>query len=137
MCLITEQKKAIRTKEDMIVWKNVREEYNGAVSSVYRTFEWKEGEVYKTRMDLSQDPICYDFDVRREYGLIYIPNPSLQTTLSALNLKAIGRGFHAFMDIDRADDSEPIRQFLIPAGSLVYKDKTGLIVSNQIMMLPK
>ena len=138
MCLITEQKKAIRTKEDMIVWKIVCVQGNHRVISPYHDFEWEEGRLYKTRLAVSKKPIAYDRVVQGEYNILpfQVGEKYLKDYLPDLGLKAIGEGFHAFTDEYRADCYRTIRQFLIPAGSLIYKDKTGLIVSNQIMMLP-
>lgn len=136
MCLITEQKKAIRTTEDMIVWKVLRKE-GGCMFSMYRSgFYWELGVLYKQKLLKSKDPSAYDMAVAGAYDIdIWGPcAPQLRDKA----LVAIGAGFHACETKERIDTSFGFkRPFLVPAGSLIYKDRTGLIVSNQIMMLPE
>jgi len=61
-------------------------------------------------------------------------------------LYAVSRGFHAFLTTKRIGDGfwnlnmqiegkEEIKEMLIPAGSEVYYDATGLVVSNKMMLL--
>ena len=140
MCLITEQKKAMRTKEDMIVWKVM----NG-VESPYQGFVYEQGILYKTNIKKDYENPCWADEISRKayvgVGDLVISNAP-ETSWKEAGYVSIGEGFHSCISEERALTlkdffTENIRSFLIPAGSLIYKDRTGLVVSNQIMMLPE
>ena len=141
MCLITEQKKAIRTTEDMIVWKVME-----GNRSTCKGFGYEVNKLYKTRMKQDYSFVKYgDSMVRSSYKEIFRlvnDHDGDVSTWKKSGFIAIGSGFHscatkARAEIMRVFSNYDLRSFLIPAGSLIYKDRTGLIVSNQIMMLPE
>jgi hypothetical protein len=67
MCLITEQKKAIRTKEDMIVWKVM----NDGGQAAYRDFVYKEGELYKSKIKQDYSNVNWaDNEAFETYSLV-------------------------------------------------------------------
>lgn len=137
MCLLTYQKKAKRLKEDLIVYKIVRA-CDGKYESVFNDFQWFKGVLEKTKMKRGVDACCYD-DASTHYQRMVHVNGDLCKILKP-SVISISKGFHAALNKKRLQNNfsyghEEILPFLVPAGSLVYYDDTGLIVSNQMMML--
>ena len=146
MCLITKQKRAKRIEQDLIVYKvlissirNNEIRYYGLLMS---NFEYKLNVLYKTKLKRNVKTIekrnsnRWDSLVGKAYPS-WIINPDVIT---------ISQGFHSFKSINRYfnNDLELKKQRImengfakcvIPKGSLVYEDVTGLIVSDQIKLL--
>lgn len=106
MCLVTKWKKPRIAKKDIICYKLLREDF----TSLCYWFHWTVGKVYRNKL---------------------IKN----------NSKDIKIGFHAALSLKRAIKYgtffgyEGIYKFKIPAGSQYFKDSTGLIVANQMMLV--
>jgi len=144
MCLITTQKKAVITTRKMTVYKFM-EVRNGIVYSLhYSAHQWELGKLYKTVIKddvdwCAADGIDMSWLDENHYG--WRCNKAIQK-----KLKCIGAGFHAIATKKRLLESmhdggcyeeASIYKCTIPAGSEIYKDATGLIVSNQIIVESK
>ena len=141
MCLVTTQRKAKITKKDLVVFKGVRE-FDGEIRSLYHGFRYEENIPYARALKIERNPVevvtVFD-DIattkykpwKRDYE---------KSTKKAMNkiVTEISCGFHACLTKERVTDKDYIiREFIIPKGSEVYYDATGLIVSNQIILKPK
>ena len=129
MCLVTEQKKPIITKKDMIVWKVVVMR-NGKANSPFNSCVWRKNVLRKVKFKITDEEMYTDGTARIEYESLYNENKTI----------SIRRGFHFCFTKKRCSSmmrwgNKMEVKFLIPAGSEIYKDKTGLGVTNQIMML--
>ena len=127
MCLVTIQIKPKIMKKDLIVWKEIRVDYEdkNTVYSIYYQFKWVRGVLYekdiiKTRCCLWGQAEKYDYDVILAY-----PNITGKFT-------EVSEGFHACKQRGRAT---AYYKFLIPKGALYFEDKSRLIVSNKMMWL--
>ena len=131
MCLVTRQRKPKILKKDLKVYKVLK----SGNDSPYNNYHWRKGQLETTKFSLKTGNgknFCFaDFQSLKKY------NDLSQCT-------EIGKGFHACMTKERAESVTPkiftnenyeICEFLIPKGSEVYYDCTGLIVANQMMML--
>lgn len=133
MCLITRQKKAIVTTADMIVYKVV----STSLSSIYYKFQWEVGVVYQQKLSIGSFIVnhtkCYDDLVEEVYKLVF----SVRKTYG--DLIVINEGFHSFISTLRTIGTlwvdRKLVRCLIPAGSEVFFDETGLVVSNKLMIL--
>ena len=134
MCLITRQKKAKITKKDLVVFKCLN---NGDIS-VSRYFPWIEGQLVKCDLKIIKREHPSNNHGGDWFYADHITN-GIYNGLS--NCYAISVGLHACTTKERAKrladcyDTNIIEEFLIPKGSEVFYDVTGLIVSNQMMML--
>jgi len=132
MCLITDIKTEFIAEEDMTVYKMLRETENPSiVSSIFQSFYYDLDRLYTTEIKKSKDFCPYD-----EKDVEYLKSKySFDWTLSINELMSIGQGFHSALDKKRfMDDSHPVFECTIPKGSIFYKNATGLIVSNQIII---
>lgn len=129
MCLVTQQQKPRITTEDMIVWKILTK----SLMSVFFDFTWERGELYRTEIVIL-DPSC-SFEYYNGTAYDYYEECDKVTLIQ------IAQGFHAFTDEEVVDaeisglNRRVKAKCLIPAGSEVFEDATGLIVSNQMMLL--
>ena len=136
MCLITEQKKAKIAKKDIKVYKEV-EIYSNIISSMVQGFQYIIGKKYST--ELTPKPVSglrigIDFKVQDEivamaYPQVFCAYGYRITTND--NIKVISEGFHSFKTKARSYYNAIC---IIPKGSEYFEDKTGLIVSNQIII---
>jgi len=135
MCLITRQKESKILKKDLTVFKFVKEfENNSCMSHVGSYgFIYRKDILNKTTMKRSIDFSPFDDVVERNYPCCPEYND---------DLISIGEGFHSSLRKSRLSDilesyflkpGTIIAEFVIPKGSEVYEDATGLIVSNQII----
>lgn len=125
MCLVTRQIKPKVLKKDLIVFKAVHENNEEVVSRYYR-FTWKKGVLEETEMKTLR---CHFQCAEKFDDVVY------QTYVYKKGLfTEVSEGFHAFKTKARYP-YVTIREFLIPKGSLYFEDKSGLIVSNQMMLL--
>ena len=134
MCLVTFQKKAKITKKDLVVYKSIQLLQDGTFNSIYNGFNWEKGILYKTNLGIYEriagKTIVYD-SIAAE---IYNTNCKVENRIA----NEISEGFHACLTKERVNenfDKYPCREFIIPKGSEVFYDKTGLIVSNQMKRL--
>lgn len=142
MCLITLSNWPTRIKKDMIVYKAVSQPSyvpKNKARSLIQNFEYTEGVVYKTKMRIADcvfaeesGPLSYDNEADRCL-FEYLDKKQL-SYLTMVNV--ISEGFHSAKDPNRLENGW-IRKFLIPKGSYIYRDYSGLIVSNQIQLLPQ
>jgi hypothetical protein len=127
MCLITEQKEPTILSEDMIVYKILtRHVFTHELVSPFRSFKWDLGKLYSTNItqkeiDLLSDAEFFDRDAKEPYYMLYS------------QLYEYSTGFHSFKTKDRAR-YYIVFECTIPAGSEIYEDKSGLIVSNQLII---
>ncbi len=129
MCLVTEQKVARITAEDMVVWKILMK----GLSSVFFEFQWEFNVLYHTEIKIKDSLHGLEFYNNAAY--VYY------NCMDKVDLVQIAEGFHAITSEDVADESmcDLTRRIkvkcLIPAGAEVFEDATGLIVSNQMMLI--
>ena len=136
MCLITEQKKPIKIRKDRIVYKTG---YGGFVNgkmrvlfTPYNKFKYELNKLYETKFTYlptsSKDAIGHDDMVTVAYGW------KSERVLNS-SLIVIAAGFHAATKKQRLKTAYyDLVECVIPKGSLIYEDKTGLIVSNKIII---
>ena len=135
MCLITEQKEAIILTEDLIVYKLFLVDENGKLSAIYQDFIYERNRLYKTTLTFcegNKNP-CFDTEAAMYLESNYVS--WYERPLRDNGLIAVIEGFHSAETSRRLRDGYDTIKCLIPAGSEVFYDKTGLIVSNQIMVL--
>lgn len=134
MCLVTRQIKPRITKKDLVVRKIVRVNHDESITSFCRSsFIWIKGKLETTELGISKRiprNCCVHDDPQSEY---YKEGNKQRNR----KLTVVSQGFHAVVDPNYNCNLSGynIRKFLIPAGSTIYKDATGLIVSNKMMML--
>ncbi len=137
MCLITKQTKPVKTRKNKTVYKlvNPGNEKNTTCESFLspRPFLYEIDVLNQTEINTSTEKAAYDNIVQEKYKLdprhIDDYNKKLKT------ITVLGEGFHAALEAGRLSTygNKIIAEFLIPKGSLVYTDATGLIISNQII----
>lgn len=135
MCLITKQKKPIILEQDIIVYKKMMCIVVGYASSVYHAFEYKIGKLYTTTITNSQRGRYADATTSDFYEEYFI---SIEDSEIKFDEKVIvyNEGFHFYTTKERANKSRngELWECIIPAGSEVYYDETGLGVTNQIII---
>lgn len=129
MCLITEQLEPIILDEDLIVYKALKRGF----LSPYQYFRYNPGQLY----EMKNVRIIY-----RKLG-----NPYDNIVIDWLNKRDesneiiyISHGYHAALTPERLGEERYeccIYQCIYPKGSIVYKDSTGLCVSNKIIITTK
>lgn len=134
MCLITNQKEAITLTEDLIVYKNLlKSEEN--LWAIYQDFRYDKNKLYETEFSFNNNSPSY-FD---EPDSVYLDEHYTGWRfgdIMNLNLIGVECGFHAALTKERLSHINGITyKCLIPAGSEVYYNPTGLIVSNKIIIL--
>lgn len=129
MCLITEQKEPIITTEDIIVYKVLTKHRYGYISVFFlkQPKIYLPGTLYKTEMMPTNSIACFDSKVERAYDV------------ESSKLTHIGPGFHFLTFTERFNPDRliydlSIVECIIPKGSEVYYDATGLGVANQIIL---
>ena len=137
MCLITNQKEPEILEEDLIVFKVLKDN----LKSPLQGFRYSKNKLYENEIEESEDPSFADNESQNLYdkgGL------SMQEVLEIHDLKALGKGFHSITTEKRA--LSYINQFysgylwfkvfscIIPKGSEIYRDATGLIISNKLII---
>jgi len=129
MCLITRQKKAKVLTKDLIAYKMFRVR-NGKIKSLHFPKTWETNKVEKT-----------DFTfVEKRYDYNYSDNKTFDKYYHLSNTIGIAQGFHASLIEERFfiyfyDKNYRIYKVKIPAGSKVYYDCTGLIVSDTMILI--
>ena len=164
MCLITTQKEPIKITEDLTVYKIVR--YNTKdirFSHYYNCFNYNCGELYKTEIKESTEVNYFDSLADELNGISklladsYIEPSQLSLSKKRKLFKEngfliLGQGYHFITKegLELRDKSMLSNNFIsccfdticisictIPKGSLVYYDKSGLGISNQIIITHK
>jgi hypothetical protein len=123
MCLISRYKEPKVAQKDITVYKVVRE-VPGGYSSIYESFFYKSGKLYKTRMSKANGGS--------------LDGQELRETAHYVTKFYIEKGFHTAATKIRLKDliwcDEIIVKGTIPKGSLYYRNASNLLVSNQIIL---
>ena len=131
MCLITEQKRAKRIKEDMIVYKILTLDGSVLRSKYMWNFIYEIGKEYKTKITKQPYNNHILFDT-------YVSSHYFYEAINENYLYAVEKGFHSCLQKERAAfhkiKDDKVFKCIVPKGSLVFKDATGLIVSNRIII---
>jgi len=130
MCTITQWKKPRRTNRDIVCYKTGCRAEDKFVSGI-RSFEYTLNELYEAPLEESFEPedICPADYVETEYYRGFTEE----------TLRYIASGFHACLTVRGAEQNKGIFadtrvRCVVPKGSLYYKDRTGLIVSNRMIV---
>lgn len=126
MCLITKWTEPKVAENDIICFKLMKRT-DDTIISLFQFFEYELDKLYETEMteDPKGGPYDYeDSEKLEEYVREGIPH------------KIISEGFHAALTIQRLGwiGFNYIYKCIIPKNSLYYRDATGLIVANQIII---
>ena len=147
MCLVTYQRKSIKLDKDLIVYKKtyLQSTIDDSVRSLVQQFKYQVNKIYHCELGIYHSRYLgsaefADYTSQRYYQKrfwLYLWNKLRY--INPRPLTEISLGFHAYTTIKRAksDSALTISEFMIPAGSEVFYDKTGMIVSNNIMFTGK
>ena len=131
MCLVTKQKRVKVLKEDLVVYK-LLEERNNELSAWMYCFIYEIGVLYVQEMKVDNDSDSYhDDEVSEAYNFT---QAEFQT--ATMDMTHVHEGFHFATSENRLIDYEAVLcECIVPKGSRVYFDKTGLGVANQIKIV--
>ena len=146
MCLITRQKDPIILEEDLEVYKIINQLVykNGVYYSAFiKGFEYKLNKLYSTTIEKASDHTSYfDNIVAEHYNLS--DWRSIKEAIKKEEFFSYGQGFHSIVgkeSIKRRTNSNfrllserRVVKCIIPKGSEIYYDETGLCVSSQIIV---
>lgn len=133
MCLITDKQPEVLT-EDLETYKLVYKDTKvNSFSAIHYPFEYKTNVLYSTTIETSTRLSPFDDISLRDY----------EQNFGITNDCFYGKGFHSALSEQRLIELEIYLDFsntiivkcLIPKGSVVIYDRTGLLVSNQIKIL--
>jgi len=129
MCLVTRQKKAKVLTKDLIAYKMLRVK-DSKIESLCFLKTWEINKVEKADFTFVEKRCNYSFN----------DNEAIDKYYRLSNTICIAQGFHASLTknriIDFSDNYEDIIfKVKIPAGSKVYYDCTGLIVSDTMILI--
>lgn len=126
MCLITKWIEPKVAETDIVCFKTMYRKAGKIISS-FEFFEYELDKLYQTEMQ--EDPTGSAYDGLDGKLLAYYIEKNIP-------YKIIGAGFHAGLTSKRLNNYGDDHTFLciIPKDSLYYKDETGLIVANQIII---
>jgi len=132
MCLITSQEEPIILKTQITVYKHIqRKSEQHIASSLIYEFDYHQNVLYKCEIEETDSRAIYDETVAEKYKI----SPGI-IMLKGI-YKHFGKGFHSALKINRIEkyvnSQTELGIFIIPKGSKVYYDETGLIVSNRII----
>lgn len=138
MCLITKQKKAIIIKDDMIVYKRVDIHGGNEALAPMQGFLYVVGENYNQELVPDHNFIsCFSTDVYEYYKLNTFSKKDIGKLFTHIH-----NGFHFFKNIKDVklfcNDytlGDATAKCIIPKGSSVFFDETGLGVSNSITIV--
>jgi len=127
MCLITEQTKPEITTKDIVVWKVLKN-----MLSITFPAKWTRGKLKRAKLNW-KNSICPD-------SRAFFDNRSYDAYRDTTEFIIVSTGLHAFCTKNRNPfcmefNNYKLHKMLIPAGSKIFKDKTGLIVSNQMILI--
>lgn len=132
MCLITKRTEPIILEEDLEVYKLL-------TKSLWSLFYFPSkgyilDELYITEIKESDDWCCFD---NSDELILEKEFPNWKTA-TPQELICIGQGFHSALKPERIQDGYySIFKCIIPKGSEIYKEPSGLVVSNQIIIKEK
>jgi hypothetical protein len=128
MCLFTTQKRNLTAKEDIVVYKVLRED----LASPIKGFRYEYDKVYKTKIGKR---FKTTIDLVREY--------EREVRVGKIDCLGINRGFHSCVNVENAiklcAEMQTINLFsvyhaVIPKGSKYCKGMGGDIVSDQLII---
>lgn len=140
MCLITKQSKPKIATKDKVIYK-ILDPY---CCSIYYSFEYQMGILYKTKILETEDDTTFD-----DYDSCMLEEKYGRGWKYKNKIKSIGSGFHGALTKERLEktlenedghameNDGTIWKCIIPAGSEYYTNPSGLIVSNQIIIKEK
>jgi len=133
MCLITEKLPEI-LKEDLIVYKLLKDD----LTSIFKGYRYTLGVTYGKQeliADVESEYFFADSEVSRYYSNNEDPE-YVRMYLSRFNLHGYARGYHFYTTKERARKSiyncYSLVECIVPKGSTVVYDSTGLGVASQI-----
>lgn len=135
MCLVTEQKKPEVLKKDKKVYKFLYK-YHEEYRSFYQDFKWKWDLLYKTTMGVVKE--------EKFPGKVVFADATASSYYEGFDkVTVVTRGFHAYTNLRRVKSARNrygshiglvILRFTIPVGAKVFRDATGLIVSDKMIL---
>lgn len=130
MCLLTTQSKALRAKEDIIVYKLFVND-NGRLGSPYRHFYYpKLGRQKTVSLGVEKNTIGFPF-FDRDATLAYIDKKSGQ------KINTISQGYHSCLrksTLSQFSYGKVLYKCIIPKGAWYYKGYCGLMVSTDLII---
>ena len=135
MCLLTNQQKPTIIRKDLIVYKILSYD----LKPVFFSSEaYILGKLNKTIIRKSDDTTPFDsHDIKiLEKKLGYL-NHDTYYSLTEKGINILGQGFHSCKSIKRChreDIRDCIFECTIPKGSEVYRNPSGLLISNKIII---
>ena len=141
MCLITDQLKPRRIKENLLVFKMLKMDVDKKLYSpflMYSSCQWTESVVKETSLVFVKSIIkeCIFADTMSlDYYYAKYANSLYETKITE-----VSRGFSACISKARAKmllgcENWVIKECIIPEGSEIFTDETELIISNKMMLL--
>ena len=131
MCLVVKKYAKKKTAvEDIVVYKALRISpfNNKELSSIYYgRFIYKFNTLYKTKIEETFDIQFFD-DISVDYYSKFDVN----------TLRSYGSGFHSAISLERLRNTFYSKyKCIIPKGSKYIVDRTGLVISDQIIIIEK
>lgn len=144
MCLITQYKTPQILENDLIVYKEMKyyDSYKNPLSSYHQGFTYELNKLYSTTITFgSGTPISWQsYDIKSANAITsFLKGRITDGQMVEDVLICIVEGFHFFFTPERIPNHSyshvrKIVECTVPAGSIIYKDSTGLGVSNQIIL---
>lgn len=141
MCLITKQKRVGVLGKDMKVYKVVRK-YGETYCSPIQSFEWEWDTLYETDMGIKRNVPYPSLFFGEKYS--FVDKAAVEGYLGFRGrLTVIHEGFHAYTTRKRInhehwkqsiENYSDVLCFTIPAEAKVFRDATGLIVSDKMIL---
>lgn len=137
MCLITEQTTPEVLKEDLEVFKIVQL-LDDWIRAIHEIFTYKLGRLYTAELGITTEQSCGTDDL---VNLVY--GNFIERTDNKSKLTNVTTGFHFYTTEERMSGSLLLSKYfknhvvvkcIIPKGSLIMRDSTGLGVANQIIV---
>ena len=135
MCLITTQSVPTILKKDKIVYKLLCDDYR---SKFYKDYLYVPRILNTTEIKIAQDGDKWAFD--KISSNHYFDNDN---EYNFQDLRFYGQGFHSINSLERyfnyiknhpQSNDKILVKCIIPKGSEIYEDETGLLVSNKIIV---
>jgi hypothetical protein len=138
MCLITKQSEPEILEEDLIVYKLLYK-YGGKYHSPFTIFMYNLHELYQTKIQTSDDFSFFDNIDRETFENENTKDSGRSIRYKVLNngYSVFGQGFHSALTMERLQThhiNDEIYICIIPKGSEIYTNSSGLVISNQIII---
>lgn len=111
-------------------------DWNGNLWALYQNFGYEKNKLYETEFSFDNDgPSCFDM-IDASYLDKHYKGWEKPSIFPKLCLIGVECDFHAALTEERLNHIGGVtNKCLIPSGSEVYYNPTGLIVSNKIIIL--